>query len=165
VHEQVVALTLDEAPGRVAFITDSMAAAGSADGDYRLGELNVTVRDGLALLSGTETIAGSTLTLDAALRRAVDVVGLPWPDAVAAVTAVPARALGFGDWLGRLRGRRRRPRRRRRRHRRVGRGHPHPLRVRESTYFWGDTPCRGPKSTYSRGRPGQRAQSGRLSQA
>jgi len=102
VHEQVVALTLDEAPGRVAFITDSMAAAGSADGDYRLGALNVTVRDGLALLSGTETIAGSTLTLDAAVRRAVDVVGLGWPDAVAAVTAVPARALGYGDRLGLL---------------------------------------------------------------
>jgi N-acetylglucosamine-6-phosphate deacetylase len=102
VHEQVVALTLDEAPGRVAFITDSMAAAGSADGDYRLGALNVTVRDGLAVLSGTDTIAGSTLTLDAALRRAVEVVGLPWPDAVAAVTSVPARALGYGDRLGLL---------------------------------------------------------------
>ncbi|MGN6271962.1 MAG: N-acetylglucosamine-6-phosphate deacetylase [Protaetiibacter sp.] len=100
VHEQVVALILDEAPGRVALITDSMAAAGSADGDYRLGALNVTVRDGLAVLSGTDTIAGSTLTLDAALRRAVDVVGLSWPDAVAAVTAVPARALGYGDRLG-----------------------------------------------------------------
>lgn len=102
VHEQVVALTLDEAPGRVAFITDSMAAAGSDDGDYRLGALNVTVRGGLALLSGTETIAGSTLTLDAALHRAVEVMGLPWPDAVAAVTTVPARALGFGDRFGLL---------------------------------------------------------------
>ncbi len=102
VHESVVALALDEAPGRVALITDSMAAAGSDDGDYRLGSLNVTVRDGLAMLSGTDTIAGSTLTLDAALRRAVDVVGLPWPDAVGAVTAVPARALGYGDRLGLL---------------------------------------------------------------
>lgn len=100
VHDVVVALVIDEAPGRVALITDAMAAAGSADGDYRLGVLNVTVRDGLAVLSGTETIAGSTLTLDAALRRAVDVVGVPWPDAVGAVTAVPARALGFGDRLG-----------------------------------------------------------------
>ncbi|MCS0498755.1 N-acetylglucosamine-6-phosphate deacetylase [Protaetiibacter mangrovi] len=102
VDERIVALTLDEAPGRVAFITDSMAAAGSADGDYRLGALNVTVRDGRAMLSGTDTIAGSTLTQDAALRRAVDIVGLPWPDAVGAVTAVPARALGFGDRLGLL---------------------------------------------------------------
>src|SRR5690606_13030148 len=84
VDERVVSLVLDEAPDRVAFVSDSMAAAGSADGDYRLGVLNVTVRDGLAVLSGTDTIAGSTLTLDAALRRAVDVVGLDWPDAVAA---------------------------------------------------------------------------------
>ena len=102
VHEKVVALTLDEAPGRVALITDAMAAAGNADGDYRLGSLNVTVRDGLAVLSGTDTIAGSTLTLDAALRRAVEVVGMPWPDAVGTVTAVPARALGLGERLGRL---------------------------------------------------------------
>ena len=102
VHETVVALVFDEAPGRVALVTDSMAAAASADGDYRLGSLNVTVRDGLAVLSGTQTIAGSTLTLDAALRRAVDVVGLTWPDAVGAVTAVPARALGLGDRLGLL---------------------------------------------------------------
>lgn len=102
VHEQVVALALDEAPGRIAFITDAMAAAGSADGNYRLGSLNVTVRDGLAVLSGTDTIAGSTLTLDQALRRAVDVVGLSWPDAVAAVTAIPARALGLGEHFGRF---------------------------------------------------------------
>ncbi len=102
VHDAVVALVFDEAPARVALITDSMAAAGSADGDYRLGTLNVTVSEGLAMLSGTQTIAGSTLTLDAALRRAVDVVGLSWPDAVGAVTAVPARALGYGDRLGLL---------------------------------------------------------------
>ncbi|PZQ90583.1 MAG: N-acetylglucosamine-6-phosphate deacetylase [Leifsonia xyli] len=102
VHDAVVALAFDEAPDRIALITDAMAAAGSADGDYRLGVLNVTVREGLAVLSGTSTIAGSTLTLDAALRRAVDVVGLPWPDAVGAVTAVPARALGYGDRLGLL---------------------------------------------------------------
>lgn len=102
IDERIVALTLDEAPGRVAFITDSMAAAGSADGDYRLGALNVSVRDGRALLSGTDTIAGSTLTLDSALRRAVDVVGLSWPDAVGAVTSVPARAIGYDDRLGLL---------------------------------------------------------------
>ncbi|TXK19275.1 N-acetylglucosamine-6-phosphate deacetylase [Homoserinibacter sp. GY 40078] len=102
VDERVAALLLDEAPGRVAFVTDAMAAAGSADGHYRLGALNVSVQDGLAVLSGTSTIAGSTLTLDSAVRRAVDVVGLSWPDAVGAVTAVPARALGLGDRFGLL---------------------------------------------------------------
>jgi N-acetylglucosamine-6-phosphate deacetylase len=79
-----------------------MAAAGATDGDYRLGGLNVTVREGLAVLSGTGTIAGSTLTLDHALRNAVERVGLPPARAVEALTLVPARVLGLEHRLGRL---------------------------------------------------------------
>ena len=125
VHPDVAALTFESAPGRVALITDAMAAAAAADGDYRLGSLNVSVRGGIALLSGTETLAGSTLTQDEALRIAVDRVGLSWPDAVAAVTAVPARALGHREPLRPARARLRRgcrgARRERPRHRRLGR--------------------------------------------
>jgi N-acetylglucosamine-6-phosphate deacetylase len=79
-----------------------MAAAASADGDYKLGSLNVSVRGGLAVLSGTSTIAGSTLTQDAALRNAVELAAVSLADAVAALTVVPARALGLGDRLGLL---------------------------------------------------------------
>lgn len=102
VHPDVAAMLFAAAPGRVALITDSMAAAAADDGDYRLGDLNVTVREGLAVLSGTSTIAGSTLTQDAALRNAVERAGLALPDAVAALTAVPARALGRGSEFGLL---------------------------------------------------------------
>lgn len=102
VHPDVAEVMFSAAPGRIALVTDSMAAAAAADGDYRLGSLNVSVRDGLAVLSGTSTIAGSTLTQDAALRIAVDRVGLSRADAVGALTAVPARALGLGDRLGLL---------------------------------------------------------------
>jgi N-acetylglucosamine-6-phosphate deacetylase len=102
VHPDVAELLFRGAPGRVALITDSMAAAASADGDYRLGSLNVSVRDGLAVLSGTSTIAGSTLTQDAALRNAVGLCGLSRVEAVAALTAVPARALGLGSRFGLL---------------------------------------------------------------
>lgn len=102
VHPDVVRLAVDEAPGRVAFVTDSMAAAGSADGYYALGRLNVTVSGGLAVLSGTTTFAGSTLTQDMALRNAIALVGMPPAAAVAALTAVPARVLGLGDSLGLL---------------------------------------------------------------
>jgi N-acetylglucosamine-6-phosphate deacetylase len=102
VHPDVAEMVFHAAPGRVALITDSMAAAASADGDYKLGNVNVSVRNGLAVLSGTSTIAGSTLTQDAALRNAVTAVGLSLPDAVAALTAVPARALGLGSQLGLL---------------------------------------------------------------
>lgn len=102
VHPEVARLLFGDAPGRVALITDAMAAAAADDGDYRLGSLNVSVRDGLALLSGTSTIAGSTLTQDVALQLALSDVGLDPAVAVAALTAVPARAVGLGDRLGLL---------------------------------------------------------------
>ena len=92
VHPHVARLLWDAAPGRVALITDAMAAAAEADGDYRLGILNVSVRDGVALLSGTQTIAGSTLTQDVALRQAL-AMGVTPAAAIAALTTVPARAM------------------------------------------------------------------------
>lgn len=103
VHPDVARLAFRQAPGRIALITDSMAAAGSADGDYRLGTLNVTVARGLAVLSGTTRIAGSTLTQDAALRIAVDRARLPPATAVEALTLTPARVLGREHDLGLLR--------------------------------------------------------------
>jgi len=103
VAPSVASLLLRAAPGRVALITDAMAAAGSADGRYRLGALDVDVRDGIARLAGADTIAGSTLTQDAALRIAVREVGLALPDAVAALTVVPARAMRLDDRIGLLR--------------------------------------------------------------
>ena len=100
VHPEVAALAFRSAPGRVALITDSMAAAGYTDGDYTLGSLNVAVRDGLALLRGTTTIAGSTLTQDQALRVAVTQAHVSPHDAVAALTLTPAKALGMHHRFG-----------------------------------------------------------------
>ncbi|MCK8680592.1 N-acetylglucosamine-6-phosphate deacetylase [Streptomyces lichenis] len=88
--------------GRVAFITDAMDAAGFGDGLYRLGPLEVEVRDGVARLAEGGSIAGSTLTLDAAFRRAVTVDGLPVEDVVRAVSTNPARLLGLDDRIGSL---------------------------------------------------------------
>jgi len=84
-------------PGRTVLVTDAMAAAGSADGRYVLGGLEVEVTDGVARLAGGGSIAGSTLTLDAALRHAVTVAGVPLADALAAVTTTPAGLLGRTD--------------------------------------------------------------------
>ena len=86
-------------PERVSLVTDAMAAAGMADGAYRIGPLAVDVTDGVAHLAGTETIAGSTATMDRLFRFAVDHCGLP--DDQALMRAVlqssinPARALGL----------------------------------------------------------------------
>jgi N-acetylglucosamine-6-phosphate deacetylase len=106
VHPDVARLLLDAADGRVALITDAMAAAGSADGAYKLGSLDVTVVDAVARLTGADgspgSIAGSTLTLDRALRMAVRQCGLSLRAAITALTWIPARALGLDDRLGRL---------------------------------------------------------------
>nr|WP_298566358.1 N-acetylglucosamine-6-phosphate deacetylase [uncultured Streptomyces sp.] len=87
---------------RVAFITDAMDAAGFGDGRYWLGPLEVEVADGVARLVEDGTIAGSTLTLDRAFKRAVTVDGLSVEDAVTALSATPARLLGMADTIGSL---------------------------------------------------------------
>ena len=101
VHPAIAKMLCDAAPGRVALITDAMAAAGAADGDYDLGSLAVRVVDGTARLVEGGAIAGSTLTLDAALRQSVDVCGVSLVDAVDALTRVPADAIGRRD-IGRI---------------------------------------------------------------
>ena len=83
-------------PGRTALVTDAMAATGVDDGEYLLGSLVVDVVDGVARLRGDGAIAGSTLTLDRALRGAV-AAGVPFEDALAALTTTPARVLGRTD--------------------------------------------------------------------
>jgi N-acetylglucosamine-6-phosphate deacetylase len=102
VHPEVVRLAFAAAPGRIALITDAMAAAGRSDGEYGLGSLSVTVKDGVARLTEGGSIAGSTLTLDDALRRAVTEVGISVEDAVLALTSTPATAIGRGHDLGSL---------------------------------------------------------------
>jgi N-acetylglucosamine-6-phosphate deacetylase len=94
VHPALVAWVMRVAAGRIALITDAIAAAGVGDGEYLLGGLEVRVDEGVARLTHGGSIAGSTLTQDVALRNAV-AAGVPLPDAVAALTAVPARALGL----------------------------------------------------------------------
>ncbi|MGF1342928.1 N-acetylglucosamine-6-phosphate deacetylase [Streptomyces flavovirens] len=87
---------------RVALITDAMDAAGAADGRYLLGPLDVEVKDGVARLVEGGSIAGSTLTLDTAFRRAVTVDRIPVEDVVRSISANPARLLGLDDRVGSL---------------------------------------------------------------
>jgi N-acetylglucosamine-6-phosphate deacetylase len=88
--------------GRVAFITDAMDAAGIGDGRYMLGPLEVDVSEGVARLVQGGSIAGSTLTLDRAFKRAVTVDRLPVEDVVTAISANPAKLLGMYDTIGSL---------------------------------------------------------------
>ncbi len=86
---------------RCVLVTDAMAAAGMPNGEYELGGQAVTVTDGVARLARDGAIAGSTITMDAALRHAVK-VGVPVPDAVRMVSTTPALAVGLGAQVGAL---------------------------------------------------------------
>lgn len=86
-------------PDRVSLITDAISAAGMSDGTYHLGPLAVDVVDRVARVAGTQTIAGSTATMDHQFRFAVKHSGLDRDEAlIAAVRQAsinPARALGL----------------------------------------------------------------------
>ena len=95
-------------PGNLVLITDAMTAAGMPDGAYRLGELDVTVTDGVARLATTPSgaqgaIAGSTATMDQVVRHAITAAGLPVPEVAAAASTTPARRLGLSAETGALR--------------------------------------------------------------
>ncbi len=83
----------------VHLVTDAVSAAGMPDGSYRLGALKVQVTDGRATVAGG-AIAGSTLTMDAAVANAVRFLEIGVEQAVAMASANPARLLGLADRKG-----------------------------------------------------------------
>lgn len=88
-------------PDRAALVTDATDAAGMPAGRYRLGGQDVTVADGVARLAHGSSIAGSTLTMDAALRRAVG-AGIDLVAACRMASTTPAHALGLSSSVGEL---------------------------------------------------------------
>lgn len=93
-HPDVVRAVIAAAgPGRVAMVTDAIAAAGRADGAFRLGAVPIDVVSGVARVHGTSTIAGSTATMDRLFRTVHADAGLVAAVQTTAVT--PAGALGL----------------------------------------------------------------------
>ncbi|MGZ4272405.1 MAG: N-acetylglucosamine-6-phosphate deacetylase [Solirubrobacteraceae bacterium] len=76
-------------------VTDAIDATGIGDGTFVLGGQEVRVHEGEARLARTESLAGSTLTMAEALRRAVTDTGLSLEQASAAASGNPARVLGL----------------------------------------------------------------------
>ena len=85
---------------RLLLVSDALAVAGTAGGRGRIGGLEIEVRDGRATLAGTDTLAGSVIALDSAVRNVV-AAGVPLQDAVAAASRNPLELLGVTD-RGRL---------------------------------------------------------------
>jgi N-acetylglucosamine-6-phosphate deacetylase len=89
-----VRLVWRAAGGRLALVTDAVAAAGvSGDGSYRLGDVAVEVRNGVVRRDGDGVLAGSVLTMIEAVRN-LHALGVPLEAALGAATAVPARVVG-----------------------------------------------------------------------
>ncbi len=82
----------------VLLVSDGIAATGMPDGNYRLGNFEVTVKEGVAR-NAEGKLAGSTLTLDRALRTVV-ALGVPLLEAVRMATVLPARRLGLAGKKG-----------------------------------------------------------------
>jgi N-acetylglucosamine-6-phosphate deacetylase len=104
VHPTVLHLAATRAgSGRTVLITDAMSATDAADGTYNLGRLEVDVRGGVATLASNGSLAGSTLTMDAAFRNMVTGAGCGITDAVHATSGRPAELLGVAGRTGSLR--------------------------------------------------------------
>ena len=98
VHPGAIRAALRAIP-RLYVVTDSTSATGMPDGEYRLGSQHVTkCLGGVRLADGT--LAGSTLTMDEALRNLVS-LGLPLADVSNRMSRYAADYLGVAD-RGRL---------------------------------------------------------------
>ncbi len=89
-------------PTRTVLVTDAIAAAGAGDGRYLVGGITVEVLDGVPLVVGGDSLAGSTLTMDVAFRNMVKTCGMGILDAVDATSTRPAELLGLAKTTGSL---------------------------------------------------------------
>jgi len=101
VHPAVLQLASRLMPRRIALVTDAIRACGLPDGTYKLYKHDVMVSGGAARLAGG-ALAGSLLTMSAAVRNMAGLAGLPVETVIPLATEVPARILGVADRKGRL---------------------------------------------------------------
>lgn len=87
---------------KIALITDAISATGKPDGHYQLGGLDILVENGTPVLADSHSLAGSTLTMDHAVRNMVSKVGTTLCDAVYMASTTPARECGYGKSKGQL---------------------------------------------------------------
>lgn len=85
---------------RLAVISDSMAATGLKDGTYKLGDLDVYVKDCVATLKNG-TLAGSAMNLFNMMKNLIN-IGIAPEIAVSSVTAIPAKSVCIDNICGKL---------------------------------------------------------------
>lgn len=81
---------------RTILVTDAAAPAGAAPGRYRLGELDVELKDDdRVVLAGTQKLAGSALRMNVAIGNLMNIGGVSLRNAIRTATTNPARAIGL----------------------------------------------------------------------
>lgn len=87
---------------KVALITDCMSAGGMPEGDYKLGEFPVIVKDGTARLKDSGNLAGSILRLKEAVKNVVEWEIADVFEAIQMASLVPAKSVGIDNVCGKL---------------------------------------------------------------
>jgi len=84
---------------KMSLISDCIVAGGLSDGTYQLGMLDVDVKNGVARTK-SGSLAGSTLTLEVAIKNLIELANIAPLEAVHMASLVPAQFLGLDDSLG-----------------------------------------------------------------
>lgn len=102
--DPVVVEALVRAKGfeHVVLITDCLAPGGLKDGDERLESARIDLRNGAAYLKGTDTLAGSVLTLARAVKNVCDWGIVTAEQAIRMASEIPARSVGLADVCGQI---------------------------------------------------------------
>lgn len=84
---------------KTVLITDAIRATGAEDGRHQLGDQFIMVKNGIAH-TDSGSLAGSTLTMDRALRNACKFTNCSFEAILPSATSIPAKSLGIGDKIG-----------------------------------------------------------------
>lgn len=99
VHPSAVRMAFRLFEDRIVLISDSLRCTGMPDGDYPFGGQMITLKNGKAVVRGTDTIAGSVIDLMEGVRRAVS-FGIPLETAVTAASLTPAKVIRMDREIG-----------------------------------------------------------------
>ena len=97
IQKNAIQLLLDVAKDRLIAVTDAISAAGMPDCQLKLGNVEVTVKDGIAMLTGSDLLAGSTLTMNTAYKFLLDNFDVTPVEAAAYFAGNPAKVYNLTD--------------------------------------------------------------------
>ncbi|KAL3781269.1 hypothetical protein HJC23_012819 [Cyclotella cryptica] len=93
VHESAVCMAYNSHPHGCVLVTDAMAAMGLGDGKHSLGDMSVFLQGDRATILGTDTLAGSVVSMDTCVRRFKQCTDCSIGEALLCATLHPAMVL------------------------------------------------------------------------